>query len=69
MIGAVGNAREDLDPEGMVFVAGALWKAAAQQPKIAAGTAVRVVGQRGLTLEVEPVGTAVEAAADEERKP
>lgn len=69
MIGAVGSAREDLDPEGMVFVAGALWKAAAQQPKIAAGSAVRVVGQRGLTLEVEPVGAVVEAAADEERKP
>ncbi|HKC20580.1 MAG TPA: nodulation protein NfeD [Candidatus Dormibacteraeota bacterium] len=53
MVGAVGEARESISPEGLVFVKGALWKASAVSP-IAAGTPVRVVGRRGLALEVAP---------------
>ena len=53
MLGAIGEAREAISPEGLVFVKGALWRASAESP-IAAGTAVRVVGRHGLQLEVTP---------------
>jgi membrane-bound serine protease (ClpP class) len=53
MIGAVGEAREPISPEGLVFVRGALWKASAEAP-IAEGSAVRVVGRKGLELQVAP---------------
>lgn len=53
IIGAVGEVREELAPEGLVFVSGALWKAVAASP-IPAGSAVRVVGRRGLQLQVAP---------------
>src|SRR5207245_3959113 len=32
MLGALGEAREELAPEGLVFVGGALWKATAASP-------------------------------------
>jgi membrane-bound serine protease (ClpP class) len=53
LVGAVGEAREQLAPEGLVFVGGALWKATAATP-IPAGTAVRVIGRQGLQLQVAP---------------
>jgi membrane-bound serine protease (ClpP class) len=53
LVGAVGEAREPISPEGLVFVRGALWKASAEKP-IAAGAPVRVVGRHGLELEVAP---------------
>ena len=52
MVGSVGEAREELAPEGLVFVSGALWKAVATPTPIHAGTPVKVVGRRGLQLEV-----------------
>jgi len=51
MLGSVGEAREALAPEGLVFVAGALWKATSTSP-IPAGSPVRVVGRQGLQLQV-----------------
>jgi membrane-bound serine protease (ClpP class) len=51
LVGALGEAREELAPEGLVFVAGALWKATAASP-IPAGSAVRIVGRQGLELQV-----------------
>ena len=54
MVGAVGEAREELAPEGLVFVAGALWKAVAAPDTIHAGSPVRVVGREGLQLKVVP---------------
>src|SRR5712692_4882848 len=51
MVGAIGEAREELAPEGLVFVSGALWKAVAPEP-IHAGSRVRVVGRDGLQLKV-----------------
>ena len=51
IVGAVGEVRQDLAPEGLVFVSGALWKATADSP-IPAGSAVRVVGRQGLELQV-----------------
>lgn len=53
MVGAVGEAREAISPEGLVFVRGALWKASSDSP-IPAGSPVRVVGRQGLELQVAP---------------
>src|ERR1700686_1037038 len=52
MVGAVGEAREELSPEGLVFVSGALWKAVAESEPIHTGSPVRVVGRDGLQLKV-----------------
>ena len=51
IVGALGEAREELTPEGLVFVAGALWRATSDAP-IPAGSPVRVVGRQGLQLQV-----------------
>ena len=53
MLGAVGEVRQALAPEGLVFVQGALWKATAPAP-IPVGSTVRVVGRQGLELQVAP---------------
>jgi membrane-bound serine protease (ClpP class) len=52
MVGALGEAREELAPEGLVFVAGALWRAVATTSPIHAGSRVRVTGRQGLRLQV-----------------
>ena len=52
LVGAKGEAREELAPEGLVFVGGALWKAVASNGPIPMGTPVRVVGRKGLQLQV-----------------
>ena len=52
MVGALGEAREELAPEGLVFVSGALWKAVAAPQPIHTGSPVRVVGRDGLQLRV-----------------
>jgi membrane-bound serine protease (ClpP class) len=54
MVGALGEAREELAPEGLVFVSGALWKAVATPEPIHAGAPVRVIGRDGLQLKVVP---------------
>jgi membrane-bound serine protease (ClpP class) len=64
MVGARGEAREELSPEGLVFVAGALWKAVATSDPIHTGSPVKVVGRKGLQLEV----VAGENSAIEEKK-
>jgi len=53
LVGAVGEARGEIAPEGLVFVAGALWRATAESP-IQAGSTVRVVARNGLQLQVAP---------------
>jgi membrane-bound serine protease (ClpP class) len=59
MVGEVGEATADLQPEGMVRVREALWRARTNRATpIASGDQVRVVGVEGLVLQVEP------AAAD-----
>jgi len=55
MIGSVAEVREPLDPEGQVFVAGALWRARVDEGKVGLGNRVRIKAVDGLTLEVEPV--------------
>ncbi|MGH0028236.1 MAG: NfeD family protein [Myxococcota bacterium] len=56
LIGALGTARERLDPEGYVRVGSELWRAvlANGHDPVEAGAAVRVLEVRQLTLRVEP---------------
>src|SRR5438270_1473154 len=52
MVGEVGVARTELEPEGTVFVHGELWNATALVP-IAAGSRVRIARVDGLRVIVE----------------
>jgi membrane-bound serine protease (ClpP class) len=55
MIGEMGEAVQDVRPDGVVRVRDALWKAHTNRATpIAEGDRVRVVGIDGLMLEVEP---------------
>jgi membrane-bound serine protease (ClpP class) len=70
LIGAGGEAREEIAPEGLVFVHGALWKAVTTGPPIHSGTPVRVIGRKGLQLQVAERETAASSEPEkvEERK-
>ena len=68
LVGASGEAREDIAPEGLVFVGGALWKAITSGPPIHAGTPVKVLGRTGLRLEVVPRETATVEPNGKEQK-
>ncbi len=52
LIGQVGTVKEKIDPEGAIYVSGALWKAVADEP-IDAGTRVVVVESFGMVLKVK----------------
>ncbi len=52
LIGAIGEARTDIDPEGKVFVLGELWNARARS-RVPMGDHVVVRKVEGLELEVE----------------
>ena len=55
MIGRMGEATTGIDPEGMVRLEGALWRARTNRATpIGLGDPVRVVAVDGLMLEVEP---------------
>ena len=55
MIGELGRAKGSVDPDGVVLVRDAPWRARTNRATpIADGEAVRVVALEGLTLEVEP---------------
>lgn len=53
LVGEVGRAIGDLDPEGRVFVHGEIWNADAEAP-VRSDQSVRVVGVEGLRLKVRP---------------
>ena len=57
LVGDLGEVREPLDPEGQIFIEGALWRArvADRGSTIDLGNRVRVKAVDGLTLVVEPV--------------
>jgi len=57
LLGAVGEARTDIDPEGKVWVGGELWNAHSQR-RVAFGEQVVVRKVEGLELEVEKKGGA-----------
>ena len=52
LVGEIGEAMTDLDPEGKVFVHGEYWNATSSVP-IATGRRVRVKAVRNLEIEVE----------------
>lgn len=53
ILGQVAEARSDLNPTGLVFLNGELWRAESKEGFIEKGSKVRVVAMRGLTLQVE----------------
>jgi membrane-bound serine protease (ClpP class) len=55
MIGKLAEVRQRLDPEGMVFVEGALWQAVSQDGMAEAGDWVRVVAMHDLRLIVRRI--------------
>ena len=55
LVGEMGVAEVDVDPDGVVRVRDALWRARTNRATpIAPGDAVRVVAVEGVVLEVEP---------------
>ena len=57
MVGALGLANDAVDPEGVVMIDGAPWRARTQRATpIGAGDPVRVMSLEGLILTVEPAG-------------
>jgi membrane-bound serine protease (ClpP class) len=55
LIGETGVALDGFDPDGMVEVNGARWRATAhREAGLVAGTAIKVAGVDGMFLEVEP---------------
>jgi membrane-bound serine protease (ClpP class) len=55
MVGELGTAEVAVDPEGVVLIRGARWRARTNRATpIATGDAARVVAVEGLVLEVEP---------------
>jgi membrane-bound serine protease (ClpP class) len=55
MVGEMGRAEVDVDPDGVVRIRDALWRARTNRATpIQAGDSVRVVEVQGLVLEVEP---------------
>jgi membrane-bound serine protease (ClpP class) len=67
MLGAVGEVRQPLDPEGQIFIQGALWRARLGGPNgdhraLERGSKVRVESVEGLTLHVRPLDSEDESA-------
>ena len=62
MIGEIGIARSDLEPEGTVFVHGEWWNAVSNAP-VHQGAKVQVLGLDGLKLKVAPSDDARKATS------
>jgi membrane-bound serine protease (ClpP class) len=55
MVGELGTAEVDVDPDGVVVIRGARWRARTNRATpLRAGDTARVVAVQGLVLEVEP---------------
>jgi membrane-bound serine protease (ClpP class) len=57
LLGRTARVRTPLDPEGMVFVDGALWEATSETGPVPVGERVEVVGMEGLRLRVRAIQT------------
>jgi membrane-bound serine protease (ClpP class) len=55
LIGRLAQVRKRLEPEGMVFVEGALWRAVSEDGDVDVGDYVRVTGVYELRLTVRRV--------------
>ena len=64
LVGTVGEAKTDIDPEGMVMSKGMLWKARTMETGIAAGDRVEIKAREGLVLLVEPLHEPEPGGAD-----
>jgi membrane-bound serine protease (ClpP class) len=70
MIGEMGRAVSDIDPDGVVQIRGAQWRAYTNRATpIEQLDAVRVIGIEGLVLEVEPEEGAAKDYRDRGAKP
>jgi membrane-bound serine protease (ClpP class) len=54
LVGHIGVARSEMNPDGLVYVQGELWKATTTGQPIAAGERVRVTAIEGMRLTVTP---------------
>lgn len=63
LLGQVAEVRHRLDPEGMVFVEGALWRAVSENGTVEVGDWVRIAAVHNLRLIVQPIEDA--GSADE----
>ena len=52
LMGEIGEVREGIDPQGLIFVHGELWSAVSDE-KIEPGEKVEVLGAEGLLLKVK----------------
>ena len=69
MIGELGDVVEAVDPDGVVSVGSARWRARTNRATpVAAGEQVRVTGIDGVTLEVEPLDGAARDHRERRRK-
>ncbi len=69
MIGELGDVVETVDPDGVVSVGAARWRARTNRATpVSAGEQVRVVGIDGVTLEVEPLDGAARDHRERRRK-
>jgi membrane-bound serine protease (ClpP class) len=69
MIGELGDVVEDVDPDGVVSVGAARWRARTNRATpVTAGEQVRVVAIDGVTLEVEPLEGAAKDHRERRRK-
>ena len=70
MIGELGEVVEPVDPDGVVTVRSARWRARTNRATpVAAGESVRVVAIDGVTLEVEPLEGAARDHRERRAKP
>jgi membrane-bound serine protease (ClpP class) len=70
MIGEAGVAEVAVDPDGVVIIRGARWRARTNRAMpIEVGAEVRVVAVEGLVLEVEPPEGAARDYRDRARRP
>ncbi|MGB9798285.1 MAG: NfeD family protein, partial [bacterium] len=53
LVGRIAEARSDINPTGIVFLEGELWRAESLEGFIEKGSKVKVVAIRGLTLQVK----------------
>ncbi|MBU7004463.1 MAG: nodulation protein NfeD [Theionarchaea archaeon] len=53
LIGKTGTTMTDLDPQGQVMIGGEIWKAFVSSGALEKGSPVRVIGRKGLLLQVE----------------
>ncbi len=68
LMGAIGEVRARIDPEGQIFIQGALWRAVPAKPGevFSTGDRVRVEAVEGLTLEVGRLATSRDGGENDE---